>query len=314
MKRSKLKSSPRNPSSPEPERLQDLAAIQKLMADAIMRPLDDDSRMKKRWADGVATKDVANTFIKPNDRLSSFERLEIYNRQYWFRILDCFYEDYPGLRVVLGESKFNNLAEAYLSATPSESFTLRNLGARLIPFLEAESKWTKPHQKMAIDMARLEWAQIEAFDIRSQRASSLKHLAGKAPSKIYLQLQPYITLLKLSYPVDEILLRILKDDDMLRSEASNAVELDTGPAVKSVAARIRPKATHLIIHRVDNSVFFKKLTLIQYRLLHALQSGENLEDACETAFKGVKATASHATKLQDWFATWTSLGWFCLVK
>ena len=32
---------------------------------------------------------AASEFIKPNDRLSSFERLEIYNRQYWFRLLDC---------------------------------------------------------------------------------------------------------------------------------------------------------------------------------------------------------------------------------
>ena len=39
---------------------------------------------------------IAAAFIKPNDRLSSFERLEIYNCQYWFRVLDCLYDDYPG--------------------------------------------------------------------------------------------------------------------------------------------------------------------------------------------------------------------------
>ena len=49
---------------------------------------------------------VADSFIKPNDRLTSFERLEIYNRVYWFRVLDCLYDDYPGLRAVLGERKF----------------------------------------------------------------------------------------------------------------------------------------------------------------------------------------------------------------
>ena len=27
--------------------------------------------------------------------------LEIYNRQYWFRVLDCLYDDYPGLRAIL---------------------------------------------------------------------------------------------------------------------------------------------------------------------------------------------------------------------
>ena len=46
---------------------------------------------------------VASELIKPNDRLTSFERLEIYNRQYWFRILSGFAEDFPGLRAVSGQ-------------------------------------------------------------------------------------------------------------------------------------------------------------------------------------------------------------------
>ena len=71
---------------------------------------------------------VVAEFIKPNDRLTSFERLEIYNRQYWFRLRDCFYDDYPGLRAVLGDGQFERLADAYLSKNPSQSFTLRNLG------------------------------------------------------------------------------------------------------------------------------------------------------------------------------------------
>ena len=45
----------------------------------------------------------AASYIKPNDRLTSFERLEIYNRQYWFRVLGSMVEDFPGLRAVLGE-------------------------------------------------------------------------------------------------------------------------------------------------------------------------------------------------------------------
>ncbi len=39
--------------------------------------------------DGRSMRAVASQIIKPNDRLTSFERLEIYNRQYWFRVLVC---------------------------------------------------------------------------------------------------------------------------------------------------------------------------------------------------------------------------------
>ena len=68
------------------------------MAGVLFRPLTPQWGMQKRWTDGSRMDDVAAEFIKPNDRLSSFERLEIYNRQYWFRVLDCLWDDYPGLR------------------------------------------------------------------------------------------------------------------------------------------------------------------------------------------------------------------------
>ena len=41
-------------------------------------------------------------YIKPSSLLTSFERLEIYNRQYWFRVTATVAEDSPALNVVLG--------------------------------------------------------------------------------------------------------------------------------------------------------------------------------------------------------------------
>ena len=84
----------------------DLLDLQRSMASAIFRPLTPAWRMQSRLPDGNNMRAAASEFIKPNDRLSSFERLEIYNRQYWFRLLDCLYEDYPGLLAVLGEKRF----------------------------------------------------------------------------------------------------------------------------------------------------------------------------------------------------------------
>lgn len=93
--------------------------LQKLMAAAVMRPLARGDKMQVKWIDGAPTKIVVNQFIKPNDRLTSFERLEIYNRQYWFRIRDCFYQDYPGLRAILGEKNSSG------SPTPTSLKILR---------------------------------------------------------------------------------------------------------------------------------------------------------------------------------------------
>ena len=47
---------------------------------------------------------LAEEFIKPNDRLTSFERLQLYGRMYWFRLYDAIRDDCPGLMAALGES------------------------------------------------------------------------------------------------------------------------------------------------------------------------------------------------------------------
>src|SRR4051812_23155121 len=102
----------------------DLRQLQRAMWGMISHPLTTDNRMQKRAADGTANAKIAATIAKPNDRLTSFERLEIYNRMYWFRVLDSLYDDCPGLRAVLGDQRFMVLAEAYLAEKPSASFTL----------------------------------------------------------------------------------------------------------------------------------------------------------------------------------------------
>ncbi len=128
-----------------------LAALQRTMARAVMQPLTASERMQKRAPDGKSMRAYASRFIKPNDRLTSFERLEIYNRQYWFRVLSSMVEDFPGLCAVLGDKRFEAMSKAYLVDCPSRSFTLRNLGARLESWLRKHPKWAGPKQALAVD-------------------------------------------------------------------------------------------------------------------------------------------------------------------
>ena len=145
-----------------------LAALQRTMARAVMQPLTADERMQRTAPDGKSMRAYASRFIKPNDRLTAFERLEIYNRQYWFRVLSSMIEDFPGLRAVLGDRRFEAMSKAYLVDCPSRSFTLRNLGASLEAWLRKHPKWVGAKHALAVDIARLEWADIEAFDGKAE--------------------------------------------------------------------------------------------------------------------------------------------------
>jgi len=283
--------------------------LQRLMAKAVMRPLTSRDTMQKTWSDGRPTRRVAESFIKPNDRLTSFERLEIYNRQFWFRVRASFYEDYPGLRAVLGDQKFERLADAYLTHYPSQSYTLRNLGSRLVKFLAAQSPRLLPCKQLALDLARLEWAHIEAFDNQTRPSLELDTLLGLEPAKITFQLQPHLTLLRLRHEVDDFLIEF-KSGSGLRQEASNAIEQHRNRIKRHLARVLQPRVNYLAVHRHQNAVYYKRLDVVQYRLLTALQSGATLEAACGKLV-GLKLPANLGQNIQEWFQTWAGLGWFC---
>jgi Putative DNA-binding domain len=276
------------------------------MAAAVLRPLDAKDNLQAKWIDGRSMDKVAAEFIKPNDRLSSFERLQLYNRMYWFRILDAFRDDCPGLVSALGERAFARLAQAYLARCPSRSFTLRDLCSRLEKFIRDNPSLTAPRTALAVEIARLGWAQTVAFDGGSLPVVEMARLAHTPPTRLRLGLQPYVTLLDLRYPIDSYVIRV-KRRDALRSEASNTPEAKA--SVRRTVRRAalpRPSRTFVAVHRHDNSLFYKRLDPAAFRILDALSKGKTLSRAIAAAGPGVKPG-----RVQEWFKSWMALGWFC---
>lgn len=288
-----------------------LLSLQRRMARAVMTPLTRAERMRSTAPDGRSLRAVAAQIIKPNERLTSFERLEIYNRQYWFRVLAAIAEDFPGVRAVLGGRRFDALAKAYLGDCPSRSFTLRNLGARLVGWLEKHPGWAGARQNLAVDMARLEWADIEAFDGKREISLRPEDLAGADAAKLRLRLQPYVTLLALRYPVDDLLLEVRKDASGLDVASNTFNERHKRKRVSAVA-KLQPGSIFLAVYRLDEDVYFRRLEREEFAILSALQAGKSLQAAISAALRGAEiAVAERAAHVEKWFHTWSALGWFC---
>jgi len=253
----------------------------------------------------------AARYIKPNDRLTSFERLEIYNRQYWFRVLASLAEDYPGLRAVLGGRRFEAMCKAYLTECPSRSFTLRNLGAQLAAWLRQNARWISDRRVLALDMVRLEWADIEAFDGEAKPALRSEDLREAKPASLQLDIQPYVQLLDLHYPVDDLLLEVKHGDDT-PDRASNAVQERRKHSRVHAVAKLEAAEIFLAVHRLDFSVYFRRIEPEEFALLTALRSGKTVERAIDLAFrKSSVPAADRAAFVQRSFQTWAALGWFC---
>ena len=281
------------------------------MARAVMQPLTAAERSQRTAPDGSSMRAYASRFIKPNDRLTSLERLEIYNRQYWFRLLSSMAEDFPGLRSVLGERRFDAMCKAYLVDCPSTSFTLRNLGAKLELWLRKHPKWAGEKQILALDIVRLEWADIEAFDGKAEPALDAEDLAGAAGEDLHLKLQPYVQLLSFRYPVDDLLLAVRKEDEDT-DFASNAFQEKHKRKRVQAVAKLKPATIFLVVHRVDFSVYFRRVSAEEFAILTALRDGQSLEKAIEAAFtKSKVAEGERPALVQQWFQNWATLGWFC---
>jgi hypothetical protein len=279
------------------------------MARVIVRPLTSGENTRRTWFDGTPTAQVAASFIKPNDRLSSFERLQIYNQQYWWRLLGCFSEDFRGLRAIIGERKFEQLAVAYLSEHGSQSWSLRDLGQFLTAFLEQHPKLTVPHTALALDMARVEWARVVAFDGPSRPQIDSQRLGRTNPEKLRLGIQPYVSLLELHHPIDS-LIKKFRESQVETASASNAVGETRRRKTRHIRSRPSEQPIHLAVHRVDCSVYYKRLEPEAFVLLNALRRGTTLAEACERAFANSSTPPEkNAETLRDWFAVWTRLGW-----
>ena len=290
-----------------------LEEIEALMAALIMNPLAPGHTMGSTLADGRNCAELAESIVKPNDRLSAVERVAIYNRQYWFRLLDCLYDDLPGLRAVMGDERFFQFRVAYLSAFPSRSYSLRDLPSHIVEFLERNPKWGGRRSRLVLDVARFEWAQIVAFDSADLPSLSAEEFARIPPHELRIALQPYLTLLELEYELDDFIVA-LKKRDRERSEAGRIEEAGAGESTPMIQPR-RAK-TFLVVHRQNNSLFYKRVSRPEFRMLTALRDGATLLEACDRALRdpSLRAADDVSREIQQWFSEWAMLGWFCACR
>jgi hypothetical protein len=286
-----------------------LESLQREMAAAVMLPLTPDEDMRAVGLDGRQMSEVAASFIAPNSRLTAFERLEIYNRQYWFRVLGALAEDFPGLRAVIGSNAFEALSVAYLAAHPSRSFSLRNLGSQMAEWLAANPKWARRRGRLAIDVARIEWAFVEAFDNAENTPLTLDQIATLDAGSP-LALQPHLRLIAMDYAADDLVLALHAREKRQTSEAG--VKQEDGPKAPAKLPKLRRRPTWVAAHRVDLTVYYRRLHRDEFLTLAAIQRGLPLAEALEAGFENSPTPAGSRPRLvQEWFATWAELGWIC---
>jgi hypothetical protein len=259
-----------------------LSELQRGMAQALRhgRSLETDAGLRA----------FATTHISGNDRLSPVEQLEIYREQFWLRHTSSLVEDFPGLGGILGQAEWEKLAEQYLQEVAPDSYTLRDLGARLPELIERAS-WLS-HQALCLDMARLELSYIEVFDAPDVPPLAPERLAA-IPEETFaearLVIAPSVRLLSVRFPVADLRRK-------LRAESDEPVAIPD------------ESAQQLVVYRRELRLWDMPVSPVAFTFLAALASGKTLGAAAELAASTPAAEAEVAASIAAWFQEWTAKG------
>ena len=232
----------------------------------------------------------AEQHMAGNSRLSPAEQLEIYREQFWLRHTSSLVEDFPGLCGILGQAEWEQLTEQYLTSIAPDSYTLRDLGARLPQVIE-RANWLS-HQALCLDMARLELGYIEIFDAPDVAPLAPQRLAAipeESFARARLIVAPSVRLLSLSYPVADLRRR-------LRTESDEPVAIP------------EPSPVNLVVYRRELRLWDMPLSKVAFSFFAGLCAHLALGDAAERAVTSPAAEAERGPNIGSWLQEWTGKG------
>lgn len=137
-----------------------------------------------------------DTWFVGGASLGAAERVGIYHHAYYARQIGVLAELFPRACALLGPVAFGSVARQYLDLFPSRTPVIERIGARFPAFLNRSR-----HREHAglLDVARLEWARVEALlSPDGERTVSVHELATAPPLRTRLLQHPAASLLRIS--------------------------------------------------------------------------------------------------------------------
>lgn len=212
--------------------------------------------------------------------------LEVYRHAYRARLLDCLIDDFPAVQQLLGAEAFAVLATRYIAEVPPRDSTLNAYGERFPAWLNNASGVRQ--RRRALDLARLEWALVEAIHAaRGERLSKtvLARIAPDAWPYTRLVATPTLRLVRCAYDANA-------DYEAFRAQRP----LPTATSAK--------RSNVVVVLRTARGLRRLSLEPAEGKLLAKLVAGTSLG----AALAGVPP--AEAANIQTWFTRWLAEGLF----
>jgi hypothetical protein len=231
----------------------------------------------------LASDPTPGLFVREDEALEG--GIDLYLNAYRIRLSAALADNYPVLRLAMGDEAFDELAAHYLAAHPSPHRSIRWFGDRLCEFIATHPDLI-PHPAL-VDLARMDWALRNAFDAADQAPDGveiLKTLAAEDWPGLRFDLHPSVALLDLAWQIEPIWHALNRNAD---------------------AATEAPEDLNhtLLVWRKGLECLWRSLEPIETSTLRLAADGASFAEICEAliGIAGEHQAASRAvTLLQQW--------------
>jgi Putative DNA-binding domain len=281
-----------------------LKSTQEWFASVITNRLGKNDVIQTYTASGGLIAEEAARYIVPNHSLRPDQRIQIYNQQYWWRLLNTLHSNFPLVTRLFGSLAFNEeIGIPYLLKYPPNHWSLTLLGERLPKWIT--EYYHEPDRSLLYNAASLDWAFMASFIAAQLPPLDLAHLQGDPESLLSFTfyLQPHIHLFKWEY--DLLIFR----EYFLKQGVDYWVEHRFPDLPKGRTYRF------VLYRNANNNIAWREISQGEFLLLERFKTGTTISTTCEfietqeaSLYEEVEAN------LQKWLQEWTQAGWLTLTS
>lgn len=276
-----------------------MKSTQEWFASIITRELDEKGESLSITPRGFFLEEEATKYLVAGPTLKADKRIQIYNQQYWWRLLKTMHDNFPLVTRLFGYHAFNQeIAIPYILKYPPCHWSLSLLGERL--FQWAKKEYKSMDLPLIRNSIELDWAFHIAFILPQKYPLDIAQLSD--PTKLLtsiLHLQPYVFLFKWDY--DLLTFR----ETFLGQDVDYWTEHDFPSLPKE-------RCYFAVYRNVQHLMAWKKISEGEYKLLQQFQKGASIEKACAVLENNDALYEQAVSHLQEWMKEWTIRQWLTL--
>ncbi len=233
----------------------------------------------------------AEAFLRGHASMNAFDRAQVYNRQYWFRLISVMQLDYDCTLHVMGLHRYNPWVIRYLDKHKPDSPYLNDLDAHFEAFLRAE--YWESDRDLVLEAVVFDRAFARAFEGGLGHRLLPAALAGADLMALPLRLAPHVTCLALTHDWSEYRRSVLGDTSLERV-------VDLPPS----------RAFSVVVYREEITLYEKEVAPAACALLQSLREPGTLPEVIDRLpdlpAAEMQELESHLT---EWFADFVARGW-----